>query len=177
MILFTPMTTPILRPVYLLNGGRSSYYKSSPWTVGLAEEFHGRVPDLSKIDSSEELRRAKALLLSAESELQGLREQVERLEQAVAASESDEVNPARRALTQAAWTAPILLSLNLPNSVFAGSVSSPVSTPGPTTAPTPGAPTPGAPTSAPTSAPTGPPTSAPTGPPTIAPTSAPTPAE
>jgi len=93
---------------------------------------------------------ARAQLEAKQSELETLRMQVEELEQAADVAEQNEGTSTRRGVLQAAWAAPVIMSVNLPNAVFAASVVSPVSTPSPTSAPT------TSPTSAPTTAPTPP---------------------
>jgi len=109
---------------------------------------------LKKGNPNKELKKARSKLQSAESELEALRHQVAKLEQAADAAEDDSVNEGKRGMLQAAWAAPVILSVNLPNAVFAQSVTSPVGTPAPS----------GAPTSAPTSAPILAPTTAPAAP-------------
>ncbi|MEL6817519.1 MAG: hypothetical protein AAFP80_02590 [Pseudomonadota bacterium] len=69
-------------------------------------------------------------------ELEALRQRVRELEEAVEFSASEEVDEERREIVKAAWVAPVVLSVNLPNSVFAQSALSPVGTQAPTSAPT-----------------------------------------
>jgi hypothetical protein len=134
----------------------------------------------TKDGPKKELKRTKSHLRSSEAELEALREQVHKLEGSADAVENGNGGVTKRDVMHAAWVAPVILSVNLPNAVFAQSALSPVSTPAPdapTRAPTTSAPTTSAPTtSAPTtSAPTLSPTmSAPTKAPTKAPTDAPT---
>jgi hypothetical protein len=138
----------------------------------------------TKDGPKKELKRTKSHLRSSEAELEALREQVHKLEGSADAVENGNGGVTKRDVMHAAWVAPVILSVNLPNAVFAQSALSPVSTPAPdaptraptTSAPTTSAPTTSAPTLSPTmSAPTLSPTmSAPTKAPTKAPTEAPT---
>ncbi|MDF2369905.1 MAG: hypothetical protein P1V21_03840 [Rhizobiaceae bacterium] len=80
---------------------------------------------------------ARAQLEAKQTELEALRTQVEDLEQAADAAEQNEGTSTRRGVLQAAWAAPVIMSVNLPNAVFAASAVSPVSTPSPTGIPTP----------------------------------------
>jgi hypothetical protein len=116
------------------------------------------------------LQDAQARIKTAEAELEALRQRARELERMADAAEQEPSLSKREVAKAAAWVAPIVLAVNLPNSVFAAPAVSPVSSPttAPTTAPT------SAPTAAPTRAPTTAPTSAPTRAPTTAPTSAPT---
>tara|TARA_R110000751_G_scaffold71441_11_gene145008 strand:- start:30372 stop:30725 length:354 start_codon:yes stop_codon:yes gene_type:complete len=98
---------------------------------------------------------ARAQLEAKQSELEALRTQVEELEQAADVAEQNEGTSTRRGVLQAAWAAPVIMSVNLPNAVFAASAVSPVSHPSPTSAPT-TVPTLAPPTSAPTPSPTPP---------------------
>ena len=110
-----------------------------------------------KKDPKKELKKAKAHLHSAKAELESLQEQVHKLESLADASEKNDGGITKREVVQAAaWAAPVILAVNLPNGVFAKSALSPVSTPaptsaGPTTAPAPTAAP--APTTSPTKSP------------------------
>ena len=101
-----------------------------------------------KKDSKKEPKKAKSRPHSAEAELEALREQVRKLESSADAAEKNDVGITKRAVVQAAWAAPVILAVNLPNGVFAQSALSPVSTGGgggpggPTPSPTPSSPTP-----------------------------------
>ncbi|MCR9138471.1 MAG: hypothetical protein NXI27_20890 [Alphaproteobacteria bacterium] len=95
-------------------------------------------------------------------ELEALRKRVNELEQAADAAEQDDDGITKRGLVKAAWAAPVIMSVNLPNAVFAQPAMSPGSVPMPTLAPG----TTAAPTRSPTGAPTAPPTNTPTASPT-----------
>lgn len=105
------------------------------------------------------LQDAQAKIKATEVELEALRQRARELERTADAAEQEPSLSKREVAKAAAWVAPIVLAVNLPNAVFAAPAVSPVS----------------APTTAPTSGPTTAPTSAPTTAPTTAPTSAPTP--
>lgn len=66
-------------------------------------------------------------------ELDALRKRVNELEQAADAAEQDDGGVTKRGFVKAAWAAPVIMSVNLPNAVFAQSATSPVSTPVPGT--------------------------------------------
>lgn len=104
-------------------------------------------------------------------ELDALRKRVNELEHAAEAAERDDGGVTKRGFVKAAWAAPVIMSVNLPNAVFAAPAMSPVSTPAPgTTAAPSGAPTDAPPTAVPgTAAPTPMPV------PTASPTESPTP--
>jgi hypothetical protein len=109
---------------------------------------------VKKSDIDKKLGKAKSDLSAAESELESLRQQVQELE-AAAGSDKQEDGISKRDIFQAAWVAPVVMAVNLPNNVFAQSATSPVATPGtptPTPRPTP-RPTPN-PTLSPTPSPT-----------------------
>ena len=57
----------------------------------------------------------QAQLESKKSELEALRRQVEELEQAADTAEQTEDGSTRRNVLQAAWAAPVIMSVNLPN--------------------------------------------------------------
>ena len=99
-------------------------------------------------DPKKERKKTKALLRPTEAELEALREQVHKLERSADAAEKKGDGITKRNVIQAAPRDPV----NLPNSVFAQSALSPVSTPAPTIgAPTlVAAPALAAPTAAPT---------------------------
>lgn len=88
-----------------------------------------------KKDSKKEPKKAKSRPHSAEAELEALREQVRKLESSADAAEKNDGGITKRAVVQAAWAAPVILAVNLPNGVFAQSALSPVSTPAPTQSP------------------------------------------
>ena len=87
---------------------------------------------------------SKKLSSDSEAELEALRNRVRELEDAAdAAEQADEEGITKRGLVKAAWAAPVIMSVNLPNSVFAMPAMSPVTTSAPTTM------APGSPTNAP----------------------------
>jgi hypothetical protein len=91
---------------------------------------------VKKSDIDKKLGKAKSDLSAAESELESLRQQVQELE-AAAGSDKQEDGISKRDIFQAAWVAPVVMAVNLPNNVFAQSATSPVATPGPTPTPRP----------------------------------------
>jgi hypothetical protein len=111
--------------------------------------------DNAKADKA--LQDARAKIKAIEAELEAFRQRARDLERDANAAEQESSLSKREAVKAAAWVAPIVIAVNLPDSVFAA--SSPVA----------------APTSAPTAAPTSSPTAAPTASPTGAPSFVPTP--
>ena len=105
---------------------------------------------MKKSDLLKALREAKSDLHESEEELGALQQRVQDLEDAVRAAEGEE-GITKRDVAKAAWVAPIVMAVNLPNSVFAQGAVSPVG--GPTPSPTPPGPTP-SPTPNPTPSPT-----------------------
>ena len=87
-----------------------------------------------------ELSSAKADLDATETELGTLRQRVQELEKAADAAEQED-GVSKRDVIKVAWVAPVVMAVNLPNSVFAQSATSPVpsptATPAPTTTPAP----------------------------------------
>lgn len=108
-----------------------------------------------KSDLKKALGEATSELHATESELVELRQRVQQLEEALEATERDE-GITKRDIAKAAWVAPVIMAVNLPDSVFAQSTVSPVVTPAPVVAPTP------SPTPSPSPAPTPSPSPAPT---------------
>ncbi len=68
-------------------------------------------------------------------DLDALRKRVNELEQAADTAEQGDDGITKRGFVKAAWAAPVIMSVNLPNAVFAQSTVSPVSTPAPTSSP------------------------------------------
>jgi len=79
---------------------------------------------MKKSDNGKALREAKSELDAGEAELETLRQQVQELEQAADAVEQ-KGGITKRNILQAAWVTPVVIAVNLPNSVFAQPLTSP----------------------------------------------------
>ena len=87
---------------------------------------------MDKRDVRKALSDAKSAMQAAEAELEATRQRVRDLEEEAKAAERAE-GITKRDVAKTAWVAPIVLAVNLPNSLFAQNAVSPVPAP-----PTPG---------------------------------------
>ncbi len=129
---------------------------------------------MSNGDIRGELNSAKSDLDAAESELEELRRRVQDLEAAAEFAEQGE-GISKRDVAQIAWVAPVVMAVNLPNSVFAQNAVSPVAAPTATQTATPTGTNQPTGTARPTRRPTNRPTRKPTNRPTNQPSPSPSP--